>query len=79
MLYVTGVFAIIYGLLFGGPVGAEGISWGTVLFGLGLWGIAAAWSALLVLRYGTQCAAGASPVRIQESKPLDPARKAKGS
>jgi hypothetical protein len=78
VLYVTGVLAIVYGLLFGGPLGADGISWGTVMFGLGLWGISAAWSALLMLRYGTQCAPGASPVRVEDRKPLDRARKGKG-
>lgn len=55
VLYAGGIFALVYGLLFGGPLGAQGISWGTVLVGLALWSISATWSALVVLRYAGRC------------------------
>jgi hypothetical protein len=56
VLYVTGIFAIVYGLFFGGPLGSEGISWGTVLLGSALWGVSAIWATLVIARYGEQCA-----------------------
>jgi hypothetical protein len=58
VLYAAGVFALVYGLFFGGPMGVEGIGWGTVLLGAALWAISAAWAALITLRYGEQCATG---------------------
>jgi Na+/H+ antiporter NhaA len=56
VLYATGIFAIVYGLFFGGPLGTGGVSWGTVLLGLALWGVSAAWAAVLLARYGEHCA-----------------------
>lgn len=77
VLYISGIFAIVYGLFFGGPLGSAGISWGTVMLGIALWGIAAAWAALLILRYQEQCTAPQAPSSNDESRPFDEVKKAK--
>lgn len=80
VFYATGIFAIVYGLFFGGPLGVQGISWGTVLLGAALWGISAAWTALVMTRYGEQCAAPQSnqpPSEAADSSPFDEVKKAK--
>lgn len=61
VLYAAGVFAIVYGLFFGGPLGVAGISYGTVGLGLVLWTVSAVWAALALARYGERCAARSAP------------------
>ncbi|MDH5445789.1 MAG: hypothetical protein OEY52_09550 [Gammaproteobacteria bacterium] len=43
VFWITGIISIIYGFM-GGPANIDGISWMTVLLGLGLWLIAAVWA-----------------------------------
>lgn len=43
VFWITGMLSIIYAF-FGGPIGSEGVSFGTLALGATLWGIAAIWA-----------------------------------
>ena len=47
VFWISGIGAIIYGLL-GGPASLATISWTTVLLGFGLWGLAAIWALTVI-------------------------------
>lgn len=46
VFWLTGIVSILYGAIWGGP--AIGTGWQVVLLGLGLWGVAAIWSAFTI-------------------------------
>lgn len=45
VFWLFGLISVVFGL-FGGPTGAEGISWPTIGLGLCMWGISAVWTLL---------------------------------
>ena len=45
VFWLFGLFSIVYGF-FGGPTGASGVSWATILQGVAMWAIAAIWNLL---------------------------------
>jgi len=47
VFWIAGIVSIVYGY-FGGPAGLEGVSWATVLLGLGLWLIASVWAGMAI-------------------------------
>ncbi len=63
VFWIAGVVGIVFGLL-GGPLGLDGVSWNTLLLGVGLWGISAVWAVLTLgnVDADRQCSA-LSPLR----------------
>lgn len=47
VVWLAGIFAIIYGFM-GGPAQLEHVSWGTLGLGFGLWIVAAVWAATVI-------------------------------
>ncbi len=47
VFWITGIVAIIYGLI-GGPTNLMGPSLNTILLGVGLWGIAVVWASIAI-------------------------------
>ena len=84
VFWITGLVAILYGVVWGGPLRLEGVSWGTLGLGLLMWVIAVSWS-MLTLRAADadRCKEKTSPVcskivpSADEGNPLDEVRKAR--
>lgn len=83
VFWVTGIVALIYGYA-GGPLGLDGISWGTVGLGVILWLIASVWAFLTIRAVDKdQCDRKSSPLcnriipRSDESDPMDEVRRAR--
>ena len=83
LFWLTGIVAIVYGLIWGGPAGWTGPH--TLLLGLGLWAAAAVW-ALLTIRAAEadRCASRESTLcstilpSEHEADPMEEVRKARG-
>jgi hypothetical protein len=83
VFWLTGIVGMVYGY-FGGPLGLETVSWGTLGLGVLLWAIAAVW-ALLTLKAADEdrCKEKESPLcsrvtpTTDEPDPLDEVRKAR--
>lgn len=83
VFWITGIVSLIYGLR-GGPLGLEGVSWGTIGLGALLWAIAVVWAILTVKAVDDdKCKRRSSNLcskvlpRNDESDPLDEARRAR--
>lgn len=85
VFWITGIVGLVYGW-FGGPLGLDGVSWGTLALGLLLWAIAAVWAMLTVravdddrhTRRRSSLCAKIAP-RADEPDPFDEVRKARGA
>ena len=82
VFWLFGVISVMFGF-FGGPTGEPGISWTTIVLGLVMWGIAAAWTLLTLQGVEADRAHGAwSPknqkvgVDLDESDPFEEIKKA---
>ncbi|MGD8498180.1 MAG: hypothetical protein PVG82_04690 [Chromatiales bacterium] len=84
VFWVTGIVAVLYGAIWGGPLGLEGPSWGTIGLGVLMWVIAVSW-AMLAMRAADadRCREKTSPLCSKivpspdEANPLDEVRKAR--
>lgn len=85
VFWITGIVSIIYAF-YGGPLGSEGISLGTLTLGAVLWGIAAIWAENVIRKVDedssdSRCESRSSTVcrlvqpRIDESDPMDEVKK----
>ncbi len=81
VFWLAGIVSFIYGF-FGGPTGTSGISYGTLLFGALLWGIAVVWAQTVIRsaeRHPDKCDSEASRLcrRLAEDEhdPLEEVRK----
>lgn len=82
VFWLTGLFSLIYGVM-GGPLNAEGISWGTVGLGAALWLIAIGWAYLTLSRVDQESCDSErkNPIcriipSLNESDPMDEIKKA---
>lgn len=82
VFWLAAIVSLVYGLL-GGPTQTEGVNWGTMALGVGLWGISFTW-AMLTIR-GTDADKCTRPTSTlcrkilpaaDESDPLEEVRKA---
>jgi hypothetical protein len=83
VFWLAGVVAIIYSL-FGGPAGAEGVDFYTLVLGVVMWFIASIWTLLTMSGIEEdRCQGIFSPLNnkvsptIDETDPMDEVRKAK--
>jgi hypothetical protein len=82
VFWLFGMVSVVFGF-FGGPTGADGISWATIGLGLAMWVISATW-ALLTMRgvEADRCHGALSPrdhkvePGLAEPDPLDAVKKA---
>ena len=82
VFWLAGIVSFIYGF-FGGPTGEPGISYGTLLFGAILWGIAAIWAENVIRgldRQPERCQGTPSPLcrltgKGEEEDPLETVKK----
>ncbi len=82
VFWLTGLFSLVYGLM-GGPLNAEGVSWGTVGLGATLWLIAIGWAYLTLSRVDQESCDSQrkNPIcriipSLNESDPMDEIKKA---